>query len=1612
MRAKFFKKVLVMVLLTTLITIQFSSLINYVVTAVYEDLENQQTAIENTNIMFDVFYSSGVSEAGDVSSIGDTDEKTHSKELNIGEGGTLACYIKIDNTGVLNNAKIHIDNPNFEIDQNKMDTTYIKNIDWDNHDIELNQIVTGEATILLPITFKKQNEIELSYFDRNVAFTITADYKTENKAEKKVEKTITVNVRWTQEVDITATQNFLKCVKLDSEKVLLEEEVNVTTQDNALPKELEEIELLVPTIDSKTPTSVSVLYNGVKIESDYNIENSKLKITNENNANVEGKIQWDDGKDVYKVIYIYDGVENIQQTTRNIETSIVTKYYTKENKIKKTINNEQTISQTDNLIGVDYMASGEISKQYLENGSQKKAYIQEKQLVEIPDISTVSDLSLEIGYTQIVGQNDRISSITMFLENTYIDKQSFVNVFGENATIKVLDQNEQEIATVTVDQETNENGEFVIQYPENTEKATIKISNAPIEIGDLKIRSSKYFVGNTNVEKEEIENAEQIQSQVVIKYGDKMQFANTFVDLLDANVNAEITISSCNMTTLSENENVQFNVNLSTKDVANALYKNATFKITFPNQVKSLDVHSINLLYEEELKITKAEKRLDENGCIVVLIYMEGTQTDYRLDNQNEGVIVIGADVELYKDIPSFTSHINFDIDVEGYSSKHIEKEFTGNAKAGVFTYSKIEGYNNEESVEGIGDEVNNIELAIGEPSKIITRTYTVVNNNSFDIQNVYVVGNVKNSTNDNAPILNNLLSLQTTKENAKILYSYEETGENWLENVEDFTRVKRYKIECGTLAGGEVMTVNYQISIPENLENNLQGYVEDTVNYEINGQQLQEKNAITFKTPEEMIMQALVPLLATTQEQSESEEEANIDVELAAKTGSGEIKEGDEIYEGQVITYHVKITNTSNKKINNLVLAATQENAVFYNYIKIQGQDPATLEMVDNVLYREDEGCKEYKTEPIVLEPGKSIEIQYEFSVKKLTDTNITSGNIKITADELEEQDYATLKNTIKEAKIKISIVDRSTETLKYYGNQMYIAVVTVENLTDKDLKDIEITQYISEGLQHSEISEVEGEVEEVSNNNGELTLKISELSSKSKCVFNQYYMTEKLPKEKEEILATVSMTTVIGGETYYSNTLRQVIYQDYANYEVTFEGSQQKTILKNGEKLDYICTITGNSAIDKKVSMSIDVPEASVIDNVYVVVDGVRKDITDAKEGLFTVTELLTKTGIIKLVVQTTIDETKASSKSMQCMLTVSSSGQQDIERGLGYILENVSDGSENIYGSISGKAWLDNNKNGQRDGEDTEISGMTVKIFDAESGKKITETQTDEQGDYMFVNLENKKYIVAFAYDKKECRPTIYKKEGVSEFYNSDTIEKILDGENFAITDILDVKTIDFANIDAGFIKNSKFDLKLDKTVTKITIIDGKETKENQVKDGKLAKSEVQAKKVNETTVLMEYKIKVTNEGETVGAAEIVDYKPQDVTFESKRNPGWYQGADGNLYTTNLSNTMINPGENKEVTLVLTKKMTSTNVGTTYNTAEIASATNKENLEDIDSTPKNRKAEEDDISSANVIISIKTGAPIIISMTMVIILIVVLIVILYLKRKGVKHEGENNK
>ena len=175
---------------------------------------------------------------------------------------------------------------------------------------------------------------------------------------------------------------------------------------------------------------------------------------------------------------------------------------------------------------------------------------------------------------------------------------------------------------------------------------------------------------------------------------------------------------------------------------------------------------------------------------------------------------------------------------------------------------------------------------------------------------------------------------------------------------------------------------------------------------------------------------------------------------------------------------------------------------------------------------------------------------------------------------------------------------------------------------------------------------------------------------------------------------------------------------------------------------------------------------------------------------------------------------------------------------------------------------------------------------------------------------------------------------------------------------------------------------FDLSLLKYVSTVYVTeDGKSTTiaTGNVGDSNdiIPKVEIKRKKINSTTVKFGYTIKITNEGDIAGyAKEITDYVPEGLKFYSEDNTGWTDEGDNVIKTRLLENTLLQPGESATVTVIFRWINGSNNLGLKTNTAEISEDYNKEGVPDRDSTPNNKKPGEDDIDTADVLLSISTG------------------------------------
>lgn len=191
-----------------------------------------------------------------------------------------------------------------------------------------------------------------------------------------------------------------------------------------------------------------------------------------------------------------------------------------------------------------------------------------------------------------------------------------------------------------------------------------------------------------------------------------------------------------------------------------------------------------------------------------------------------------------------------------------------------------------------------------------------------------------------------------------------------------------------------------------------------------------------------------------------------------------------------------------------------------------------------------------------------------------------------------------------------------------------------------------------------------------------------------------------------------------------------------------------------------------------------------------------------------------------------------------------------------------------------------------------------------------------------------------------------------------YNGVTFE--YDEENNQIIISITNKVRDVDNV---------FDLKIEKYVKKVAVKEnGKTTKElNAAEEDKnnLIKVDIAKNKLANTKIEVTYGLKVTNVGNVTGnALEVIDYLPDGFTYVSGGN--WI--VDGNkMVTTDLSDIDIEPGDSVDVEFVTEWDVSEKEVGLRDNKVEITDYTNDLDIDDI--TP-------DNIDTASVMTTIKTG------------------------------------
>lgn len=1600
MKEKILQTITVVVLIMTMTMANFillgANVVSYAV-----DAANAEKSTSHKNVEFMAYFVDGKG-----NQVTDTKTAMNAQDLK------LQMKVEVKQEGYFNGT-ITLDAGNFRLKQEIMSEGISK---IEGNTITLNQINSGETReLIVGIEILKDSPFDLSLLTKESILSLHGTYKDSTQKDIEINGTRTVTMQLIspyqeENVGSKLTQTILtnQIITRDGkQKRMVQVKVDAGMEGNAFPIQSTKVELVAPKIKDTYPAEVLVTSmdtlatNGKNVTSQdwqYDQDSGKITIEAKNEAE-DNKVKWKkSGQDSYVITYLFDEIQTPIPEQTLIAKAEITLY--DQANTKATASQEITINneEKNDMITINVTnQEKQIAKGKLYAGLDREI----KQTVALN--VTVDKVATRMTLTE---DNSAIGLTNVTTKQTTFQVDQLKAMLGEQGKVSILNSETQEMLAEINNQtltDSNEEGTITITYPEGIKQITFLFSE-PVQPGKIEIMQTKVIHGHSV---QEVKDLSEMTFGVTGSYsiGEtpiQMNPAKSVLPLTETQTSARFEISRTDLSTMVPNKNVEMRVILQNREEKNELFKNPVITITLPEQIQEIQVNSIHLLYKNGLEIGKPT--LKGNTIEIPLL---GDQTLYQEEAIEGTTLIINADLIINQKSRSSEESITYTYNNEKAIHYQDDKAIgEGEQKVNIISYAGMVTANSisEYGLASINKEgTKTAKLALGLESKQATFTGEMINNHNGSISDIRVLGNfpTKQATTENnvaievAPISIQGINSSRVKiyysENAKATNDLNQAQNGWSETITHPAQVKKYLIIIEKLALQEEMKFSYSLTIPANLEYNQmakQGY---EVSY------LNDETAVSTQVPyDEMTLETgKGPVMET---------------KLSAQVGG---KESQIAKVGQIVRFVLTATNTGSEPVTNATLKAALPEGLVY------------VEEVESTVntdggYNQKPEQKEVNDTIDKLQPGESITKSFEAMVlseaegKQITmKANTTYGEVK--------KDSNEIKLTIEKADIQVILSSIDT-TGPVQAGYVYRYAASIKNNSGHDMSNVHV-QMEKQGVKIQQLLYINQKGESISVTENELI--IDTLKAGETAVVSAY--VEVLPftegSQKEVFLQAI---VTANGETYESNEKQQVA--DAIQIQLSHTSTNQGQYVKSGETITYQMKVTNTG--NKNIK------QFTLQDQLSQLVEfvGIAKEGTPLSEDSYSLESNLennTKSIIIHDSLATgesktyeltvTVNRIPQNTEAME-IINVSAISVNYVQLAQEKVTHLLTPESEEPVDPedpnnpvdpenpatqqtkvVSGVAWLDENGNGQKDDKEPLLANIPVKLWDTKTnrvakdkdGNEIT-TTTNQEGFYSLSKIPQGEYIVIFEYDTSKYSLTTYQKEGVNSQYNSKVISKTMtiDGQekNVGTTEIIVIEEENIAHINLGLIVAKTFDLRLDKTVSKIIIQNAKGTVTQEYEDVTLAKAEIDAKQMNNTTVIIEYKIKVTNEGEVDAyVRKIVDNLGTDLKFSSELNKDWYV-SNGKLYNSSLANEKIKPGESKTVTLTVTKKMTENNTGLVNNTAEIVESYNEQGLPDIDSVAGNQAVGEDDWGSADVILSIKTGQ-IAITITFIITSIVIL-------------------
>lgn len=1534
-------------------------------------------------------------------------EMSSSASLDVNETeAKLVLNAKVNGKGYLKAGVFEIENnASFEVKETSEvevidNQIKVKMIDEENPD-----------QIIIPIEFRKKEKYEHDYFNKANRVTFTGTFVNNEGEEQKIQRDLWLDLGWTEDISVKVENEVIKNVEYEQEETtrrIVQSVLKVydSNVERKLPVKSSYLEIDIPQIsemnlvDAQIDAEKLLFTQGTEDSNvvfgsdNYVLENNVLKV---NVPTIEDQMIGIDsfGEDIYVLTLVYEGTSTqagtiegkvktiVEGFTGITEETIGVASYDLSTVTKKMVSYFRE-NKTD-TISLGYLMANTIKNRY-------EISYNKKDILNITRADLVNYVEIRDEEEYFKTEDGRKYDFSSNYSSLTFNKYELEKVLGSEGKVDVYDQNGNIIISVEAKENPNENGDIVVNFSENVTRVYLR-TTTPVEDGNISVIGTKKFeivdFSKAVVSYfSELVNTSSARAYYKDGNTDELGKISSSITVTPVVSNAILAVSNNKFSTVSSNDGVNFQIYLNNSPDTSDLYENPIFEIKFPKAVTEVEVENVNLFYaNNELAISNIEVLEDNEGRKVLRISLSGNQVSYDLNAETNGT-VISLDTNIRLD--EFTTNIKEDIEMlyanfsaTGYTnSTEWRMLSSGKGLNGVYylpvSYDSPEGLLNaqtteiEEPVQKEEEETETVEEVIdveenneenetlkvisikqgvqdelldeGVDAQLATMTISVMNNTSKRYTEFSILGRIPFAGNkdvrtgkDLGTTVDTILDSKIVSTDPSLIYEvfYSENPDatddlndeanGWTQNFGKSGTIKSYLIIVApayVLEPNETLQFEYDYVIPADLQPGDALYGTYASFYkEIIGDSVQENresndsaDAVGYRT----------------------EQKASVDVDI-------KLEESASLQEYFDSTFSVTIRNTSDVDARNVYAQINMPE--YLRFLNATGADAQAIE-------------KNGKLQLIIPEvkAGQERTVYIKFNVKNVAETKDDKLTVGVFGNNLPEiitketENYTVYKTDF--------IVNDQVSTTKATLGVVLTNTYSIYNPSDEDFGTITLTKDVSEVFDIREVTVKIGKekVEKtIDNDNHKFTITINDFQ-KSDYVLVEYKLGVNFLEKKQSENTTKIQTKldIEGRDSVFSE--QEITYYE-PSITIRTANNNEMGFAEVGETISYEYDIINNSEFDI-YTMGLDLSSFGNQELNYITVRTSDEERSYDASLYNAILVKLSARENAKVIINSTIKE-----------------NDNAVNNQLGIILDgkklssaiyetNIEESKPGEGHSIVGMAFIDRNNNNRQDSDEEVLDGIIVNLYDSVTNELIESTITNVGGRYEFKHKDDGRYYVKFDYDESKYR------------VNTSDQAKVLNIKNKNLTDNINIFGKSISDVNLSLTDENVFDLRLNATVEKITIQNKAENTNITVENNKLAKVDINPDIVEGSKVFIEYKINIKNQGSVAGKVnKIVDYLPSGFDFDTQLNPDWYKESDGNIYTRALVNDYLEPGEERELSLILVRVMDGENTGLAHNCFEIVEATNDKGIKDIDSTPNN-KLNEDDLSSADVIIGISTG------------------------------------